>query len=167
MTGLDAYKRWNEKFSNGIEWVGIVAFVFMMLLTTVDVIGAKVFLKPVPGALDLMMLAQLVCISFALSASFIANRHVAVEFFVPLMPSALQRITAIFIDGLVFVLFVLMTWQLFVYGYDLKSYGEVSPTIRIQLYPFVYGASLAFIPASLAALANLYESVKKVSSHES
>ena len=167
MAVLDRCKQYNERFSNAVEWVGIVAFVFMMLLTTVDVIGAKVFLKPVPGALDLMMLAQLVCISFALSASFIANRHVAVEFFVPLMPKTLQRLTALFVDALVLILFITMTWQLFVYGLDLKTYGEVSPTIRIQLYPFVYGASFAFIPACVVALVNLIESATKVFAHES
>lgn len=147
--------------------MGIIAFLFMMLLTAADVIGAKVFLKPIPGAIDLMMVAQLICISFALSASFIAERHVAVEFFVPLLPKTLRRITAVSIHSLVFILFAVMTWQVFVYGYDLKSYGEVSPTIRIQLYPFVYGAAAAFVPACLAALFNIVQSLVEVFSHES
>ena len=51
----------------------MIAFVFMMLLTTADVIGAKVFLSPIPGALDLMMLAQLVALSFALGASYLVQ----------------------------------------------------------------------------------------------
>lgn len=167
MVGLDRLKSTNEKFSSAVEWVGIIAFLFMMLLTTADVIGAKVFLKPIPGAIDLMMVAQLICISFALSASFIAERHVAVEFFVPLLPKTLRRITAVIIHLLVFVLFAVMTWQVFVYGHDLKSYGEVSPTIRIQLYPFVYGAAAAFIPACLAALFNVAQSLVEVFSDES
>jgi TRAP-type C4-dicarboxylate transport system permease small subunit len=167
MAVVDSFKQMNQKLSAAVEWVGIVAFVFMMLLTTVDVIGAKVFLKPVPGSLDLMMLAQLISMSFALGASFIAHRHVTVEFFVPLMPKAIQKITGVMVHTLVLVLFVVMCWQLFVYGSDLKSYGEVSPTIRIQLYPYVYGAAIAFIPACLAALANLAQSLIEVRSHES
>lgn len=167
MVGLDKLKSYNEKLSSAVEWVGIVAFLFMMLLTTVDVIGAKVFLKPIPGALDLMMVAQLVSMSFALSASFIAERHVAVEFFVPLLPKTLRSVTAFFIHFLVLFLFVVMTWQVFVYGHDLKTYGEVSPTIRIQLYPYVYGAAAAFVSACLAALFNVLESLIEVFSHES
>jgi TRAP-type C4-dicarboxylate transport system permease small subunit len=167
MAGLDKFRQLNDKLSTVAEWVGMVAFVSMMLLTNVDVIGAKIFLKPVPGSLDLMMLAQLVCISFALSASFIANRHVAVEFFIPLMPRFLQKATAFCIDLLMVILFIVMTWQLFVYGHGLKVYGELSPTVRIHLYPFVYGASLAFLPACLAALANFIESATKVFAHES
>jgi TRAP-type C4-dicarboxylate transport system permease small subunit len=167
MVDMDKLKIYNEKFGSAVEWVGIIAFIFMMLLTTADVIGAKVFLKPIPGALDLMMVAQLISMSFALSASFIAERHVAVEFFVPLLPKTLRNVTAVFIHFLVLFLFVIMTWQVFAYGHDLKVYGEVSPTIRIQLYPYVYGASAAFVPACLAALFNVLESLSEVFSHES
>jgi TRAP-type C4-dicarboxylate transport system permease small subunit len=167
MTGFDQFKLWNTKLSAGVEWIGIVAFVFMMLITTVDVIGAKIFLNPVPGSLDLMMQAQLISMSFALSASFIAHRHVSVEFFVPLLPRFVQKVTAIFINTLMLLLFIVITWQLWVYGHELKAYGEVSPTIRIQLYPFVYAAAAAFVPATVAALINVIESVAKVVANES
>ena len=167
MLSLQSIKRWNDSLCTIIETLGLVAFIFMMLLTTVDVVGAKMFLKPVPGALDLMMLAQLISMSFALGASFVAHRHVTVEFFVPLLPKALQKISACLINGLVFMLFVLMSWRLFVHGFDFKAYGEVSPTIRIQLYPFVYGAAAAFIPACIAAFLNLIQSLVEVLPHES
>ena len=167
MTVFERFKQWNQRFSTAVEWVGIVAFVFMMLLTTVDVFGAKVLLTPVPGALDLMMLAQLICISFALAASYIAKRHVSVEFFVPLMPRFIQKLVALLISLLMLFLFIIMGWQLFVYGHELKAYNEVSPTIRVNLYPYVYGAAFAFIPACLAVLADLTQSILEVFSHES
>jgi TRAP-type C4-dicarboxylate transport system permease small subunit len=164
---LKTIKRWNDSVCKVVESMGLVAFLFMMLLTTVDVIGAKAFLKPVPGSLDLMMLAQLISMSFALGASFIAHRHVTVEFFVPLLPKALQKISACLVHGLVLALFVLMAWRLFVHGLDFKTYSEVSPTIRIQLYPFVYCAAAAFLPACIAALLNLIQALTEVFSHES
>ncbi len=167
MLSLKNVKHWNDSLCTVVEGMGLVAFLFMMLLTTVDVVGAKAFLKPVPGSLDLMMLAQLVSMSFALGASFIAHRHVTVEFFVPLLPKSLQRITACLIHGFVFLLFVIMSWRLFAHGYDFKTYGEVSPTIRIQLYPFVYGAAAAFIPACIAAFVNLVQALVEGFSHES
>jgi TRAP-type C4-dicarboxylate transport system permease small subunit len=162
MAVLEKFNRFNEKVTTGIEWVGLVAFVFMMLLTTVDVIGAKIFLAPVPGALDLMDLAQLTGMSFALGASYYANRHVEVEFFVPLMPRFLQHLSACLVRFLMVVLFIVMTWQLFGYAQDLKAYGEVSPTVRIPLYPFAYGAAVAFIPACLVSLAKFTQSLVEV-----
>jgi TRAP-type C4-dicarboxylate transport system permease small subunit len=162
---MSAFRNTNyyiAKLNVYIECVGIIAFVFMMLLTTVDVIGAKIFLYPIPGALDIMELAQLVALSFALGASYIARRHVEVEFFTPLLPERLQRIVAVVIKFFVFTLFVLMTWRMFVYGFDLKTYTEVSPTIRLPLYPFAYAATIAFIPATLASLAKFYQSIVEV-----
>ena len=97
MSAIEQFNRFNAKINYGIEWIGIIAFVLMMLLTTADVIGSKFFLSPIPGSLDMMMLAQLVAISFALGASYIADRHVEVEFFVPLLPRVLQRLVAIII----------------------------------------------------------------------
>ena len=167
MLSLQTINHWNDSLCTIVENLGLVAFIFMMLLTTVDVIGAKMFLKPVPGSLDLMMLAQLISMSFALGASFVAHRHVTVEFFVPLLPKALQKICACLIHGLVLVLFGVMCWRLFVHGFDFKVYGEVSPTIRVQLYPFVYAAAAAFIPACIAAFLNLIQSLVEVLPHES
>ena len=162
MSVLEKFNRFNKTINFSVEWIGIIAFVFMMLLTTVDVIGAKIFLAPIPGALDLMMLAQLLAMSFALGASYLANRHVEVEFFVPLLPRLLQRLTAVMVRFFVLALFVLMTWRMFAYGFDLKTYTEVSPTIRIPLYPFAYAATIAFIPATLVSLAKFYQSIVEV-----
>ena len=166
MAIIDKFERLNEKASLSFEWVGIVAFVFMMVLTTIDVIGAKLLLQPLPGSIDLMMIVQLIAMGFALSMSYIGNRHVQVEFFVPLMPKLLQRITACFVQTLMLGFFIIMTWQLFVYGNDLKMYGEVSPTVRIPLYPFTYAAAVAFIPACLAALSKWIQIFIKVFKNE-
>ncbi len=164
---LDKFQRFNTKVSAGFEWFGLAAFILMMLLTTIDVIGSKLFLRPVNGSLDLMMILQLLAMTFALGTSYIAGRHVQVEFFTPLLPKWVQRITAWFIQSLVLLLFIVMTWRLFVYGIDLKLYGEVSATIRIPLYPFTFAAAVAFLPACLAALAKWFQTIIEVFKHES
>jgi TRAP-type C4-dicarboxylate transport system permease small subunit len=167
MEMLDKIKRLNEKVSMGFEWVGLTAFVSMMVLTTIDVVGAKLFLRPVNGALDLMMILQLLAMGFALSTSYIQKRHVQVEFFMPLMPKLVQRIAACLVQSLLLALFIIMTWQLFVYGHDLKMYGEVSSTVRIPLYPFTYAVAVAFIPVCLVALAKWIQIFIEVLKRES
>ncbi|MFZ7113060.1 MAG: TRAP transporter small permease [Desulfatiglandales bacterium] len=150
----------------GIEWVGLLAFVLMMLITTVDVLGAKIFLAPLPGALDVMMLAQLICMAFAFSSSLLLGRHVEVEFFVPLLPRRLRDNIEIIIRFLCLVLFVLVTWQLFVYGHDLQMRGEVTSTVRISFYPFAYATAVAIIPGCLVFLSLFIESLLKVIKNE-
>ncbi len=167
MAILDEFRRFNAKVSTGFEKFGLAAFILMMLLTTIDVIGAKIFLRPVDGSLDLMMILQLLAMAFALGSSYITGRHVQVEFFTPLLPKLVQRITACFIQSLVLLLFIVMTWRLFAYGLDLKIYGEVSATVRIPLYPFTFAAAVAFIPVCLVALAKWLQTIIEVFTHES
>ncbi len=162
MTGLDRFDRYNRKLIMGIEWVGLAAFVFMMLVTTIDVLGTKLFLLPVFGSLDMMMLAQLVAMTFAVGATLIVGLHVQVEFFVPLLPKRAQNVVECIVYLLGLVLFALIVWRLFLYSYDLQIEGEVSSTARIPFYPFAYGATFACIPVCLVYLYQFLESLLKV-----
>ncbi|MCP4261677.1 MAG: hypothetical protein GY774_29870, partial [Planctomycetes bacterium] len=73
MTILEKFNRWLSSF---FEWIGFGAIFLMVVLTCVDVVGAKLFRAPVFGSLDVMMLAQLIAISFAVSMALILGRHV-------------------------------------------------------------------------------------------
>jgi len=159
MTGLEKFEQFNRRISGWIEWIGFGAIVFMMTLTCVDVIGAKIFQAPVFGALDAMMLIQLIAISFAIAMTLIIGRHVKVEFFVPLLPKRLQAIIDCIVYFLQLALFVTIVWRLFQYAYHLQSGGEQTPTALIPMYPFAYAAALAFIPVCLVFLQQLLSSI--------
>ena len=162
MPDLKKFGTFNRKISLAIEWVGVVGLLSVMVITTVDVISAKVFLKPVFGALDIVMQAQLIAISFAAAATLITGRHVAVEFFVALLPKPLRRGVDVFVNLIGLALFVVLVWRLTGYAYALQIENEVTPTARIPLYPFAYGAAFACIPVSLAYLHYLLESLVRL-----
>jgi TRAP-type C4-dicarboxylate transport system permease small subunit len=159
MPGFKRFETFNHKISLGIEWVGLIGFLVIMVITTLDVIGAKVFLRPIFGALDIIMQAQLIAMSFAAAATLITGRHVAVEFFVPLLPKPLQKVVAVFVNLLGTALFAILVWRLTEYAYSLHIENEVTPTARIPLYPFAYGAAFACIPVSLVYLYYVLESL--------
>ena len=159
---LEKFEKFNRRLSGWVEWIGLFALLLIMGLTCVDVVGAKVFRAPVFGALDVVMLAQLVAISFAVAMALILGRHVQVEFFVPLLPKRLQIIVDCLVHFLSFVLFVLIVWRLFAYAYDLQTGNEESMTARIPLAPFAYGAAAACIPVCLVFLQRFIESMIKV-----
>ena len=98
---LEKFAEFNRRVSGWVEWIGLFALLLIMALTWVDVVGAKVFLAPVFGAIDMVMLAQLIAISFAGSMALILGRHVQVEFFVPLLPKRLQIIVDCFVHFLI------------------------------------------------------------------
>lgn len=159
---LDSFERFNSRLTALLEWVGLLAIFFMILVTCVDVIGAKVFLRPVFGAIDIVMLCQLIAISFAAGATLLTGKHVQVDFFVIILPRRVQAAVDSFIHLLGFALFVSIVWRLILYAYSLQIRGEVSSTARIPLYYFAYGVALACIPVCLILLHDFLKSLATV-----
>jgi len=135
--------------------VGAVALLTMMVITCVDVMGAKLFLRPVFGSIDIVMLAQVVAVAFGTASGLILGRHVTVEFFVILLPSRAQAAADVIVNLLGLLLFSFIVWRLSVYGHYMHTGGEVSATARIPLYPFAYGVAVASIPVCLVFLVEL------------
>lgn len=158
---LEKFERLNRKLSGWIEWVGFGALFLMVVLTCVDVVGSKIFLAPVFGALDVMMLAQLVAISCGGAMALIVGRHVSVEFFMPLFPKRIQAIADCIVDLLCLALFAFVVWRLFLHGYHFQTGGEESMTARIPLSPFVYASAVALISMCLIFIQNFLISILK------
>lgn len=159
---LEKFGRFNQRFSYLVEWIGLGGLLLMMFITCVDVIGAKIFRSPLPGAIDFVMLSQLFSVAFAVAATLILGRHVEVEFFVPLLPKIVRGIVDCIIQLLGLLLFVLICWRLIVYGHTLQLSREVTSTVRIPLFPFAYGIALAFIPVCLVYLQRFIESILRL-----
>ena len=158
---LDKFEKFNKKVSQGGEWIGFAALFLIVVLTCVDVVSSKLFLAPVFGSLDVIMLAQLIAVSFAVAITLIMGRHVEVEFFVMLLPKRLQSGIDCIVNFLGLGLFILIVWRLFAYGYGMQLGGEESMTARIPMAPFAYAAAVGCIPVCLIYLQKLLTSIVK------
>ncbi len=163
MPFLKKFDEFNRRISSGFEWIGLAGLLVMMAVTCIDVIGAKIFRSPLYGALDIVVLAQMVAVSFATAYALILGRHVSVEFFMMLLPERLRLMIDTIISFFGLTLFVLIVWRLGVYGYSLQIGGEVSATIRLPLYPFAYGIAVASIPVALIFLAEILKLINRMS----
>ena len=152
----------NRSFIPWIEAVGMIGLLTMMVVTCLDVLGSKLFLRPVFGSIDIVMLAQIVAVSFGTASALILGRHIQVEFFVVLLPRRAQNAVEVIVSALGLFLFVLVVWRLTLYGLYMQTGGEVSPTARIPLYPFAYGIAFACIPVCLVFLVELTNAVVRL-----
>ncbi len=164
---LEKFQKFNEMLSGWAEWMAFWAIFFMVILTCVDVIGAKLFRSPVFGSLDVMMLAQVIVVSFACGMALIRNRHVQVEFFVILLPRRIQSAIDCLIQLLCLGFFVLIVWRLFMHGYHFQTGGEETATAHIPLSPFAYASAVGTIPVCLVLLQQFFSSVLRVMKNES
>jgi TRAP-type C4-dicarboxylate transport system permease small subunit len=158
---FDKFEKFNRRISGWCEWLGLAAMLLMMVVTCVDVVGAKVFRWRLLGAIDIVMLAQIVAISFAAGMALILGRHIQVEFFFNLLPRGVQKVVNSFVLLLCLGLFILVIWRLWVQGQSFQTSGEYSPTAYIPLYPFAYSIALASIPVCLVLLVEFLNSLKK------
>jgi TRAP-type C4-dicarboxylate transport system permease small subunit len=168
-----------EKPSKGLAkilyWVAGTAIVSMMLLTCADVIlrlGVTAYhqyhwwflspFRPIPGTYELVCFMGAVAVAFAMAHTSVERGHVAVSIVVNLLPkkvqSIIETITTIF--GL--ILFILLSWQSVLYANDLKARGEVSLTLELPFYPFVYGIGFAAAAVCLVLLVDLSKSLPEV-----
>jgi len=159
---FNKFENFNRRLSDWCEWLGLAALLLMMVITCIDVVGAKVFLRPVLGAIDIVQLSQIVAISFAAGMTLILGRHIQVEFFFNLLPRRVQAISDSVVHLLGLGLFIIIVWRLFVLGRSFQTTGEYTATAYIPLYPFAYAIALACIPVCLLLLLAFLKSLTRM-----
>jgi TRAP-type C4-dicarboxylate transport system permease small subunit len=145
--------------SNKINWIAAFAVVFIMLLTTADVV-LRMFRHPIPGTYEIVGFSGSLIIGFSLAYTFIQKGHIAVEILVQRLPWLGRVIINIINDILSFGLFGILSWQSVKYAQSLKLSGEVSPTIQMPTYPFVYGVAVGAALLCVVLLVDLIRQFK-------
>ena len=120
---LDKLERFNRRLSRWCEWFGLAGLLLMMVVTCIDVVGAKVFQWRLLGALDIAVLSQIVAIAFAASRSLILGQHIRVEFFFDLLPRRAQAVINSCVLLLCLGLFTLIIWRLCELGYSFQKFN--------------------------------------------
>jgi len=125
-------------FAVKTNWIAAGAVVGMMLLTTLDVV-LRFFRHPIPGTYEIVGLLGTVVISFSLAYTSIEKGHIAVEFLIRRFSPQAQALANAFNALVAALLFAVIAWQSILYAMDLMHKGEVSLTVQMPIYPFVFG----------------------------
>ncbi|MCJ7833659.1 MAG: TRAP transporter small permease [Deltaproteobacteria bacterium] len=152
--------RYIGQAGKGFNWIACAAVVVMMLLSTADVI-LRLFNKPIPGAYEIIGFLGTVIVSFALAFTSLEKGHIAVEILVEKLPERLQSAIESFNNLLGALFFGLISFQAVVYAIDIKRSGEVSLTIQMPIYPFIFGIAVGCGLLALLLMADLIKSLKR------
>ncbi len=161
--------------TRGMYYIAGVAIVVMMLLTCADValrfcvtvyhaygLNFLESFKPIPGTYELVGFLGTVAVSFAMAHTSVTKGHVAVSMLVRLLPEKVQAIIGTVTDSLGLFFFAMIAWQSVVYANDLQMRGEVSLTLQLPFYPFVYGVGFAAASVCLVLLVDLSKNLIKM-----
>jgi TRAP-type C4-dicarboxylate transport system permease small subunit len=138
------------RFSSRLNGVSAAAVVFIMLLTCADVV-LRFFDRPIPGTYELVGYFGAVIVAFSLAYTSVERGHIAVEMVVDRLPERPRSIVEFLGSLSGAVLFGLLTWQSRIYAADLMESGDVSLTLGMPTWPFVYavGAGTAVLTVVL------------------
>jgi TRAP-type C4-dicarboxylate transport system permease small subunit len=157
--------RFLERISNELArllyWMAGTAIIVMMVLTCGDVI-LRFFRRPIPGTYELVCFLGAVAVAFAMAHTTVQKGHVAVSLLVRLFPERIQGVIESITSTFGFIFFALVAWQSVLYGKDLYASGEVSLTLQLPFYPFVYGIGFSAAAVCLVLLTDLFKNLMKV-----
>ena len=147
--------------TQGFNWVASAAVTGMMLLTTADV-GLRLLRRPIPGTYEIVGFLGALAISFSLAYTSVENGHIAVDLLVEKFSRRVQAGVQALNDLCGTGLFALIAWQSILYAANLRQSGEVSLTLQLPLYPFVYGVAVGSTLLCLYLVSTLVRSVKRM-----
>jgi len=132
----------------------LIAGVFLLAL--IVLICSNIFFRsiwvPVKGTFELMGFFGAILTAFALGFSHMERAHISVDILVNRFPKAVQKV----LNGVNYFIcmffFSIAGWQIAKWGRIIWKTGEVTETLRIIYYPFVFGVALGCFLLALTML---------------
>jgi TRAP-type C4-dicarboxylate transport system permease small subunit len=149
-----------KRISTWLNWVAVAGMWLMLLIITIDVAGAKLFRWPLPGVFDLVCLLEFLIVALAIPFTQWIRGHVNIEFFVGRLGKRGQVIVTTIADLLAIILFIAMTWQMFVFSWICQVSGQITASLRIPIFTVTYMAVISFCVMFLLVLGQFLQKIK-------
>jgi len=137
---------------------GGVSLLALTLLATMNV-ALRIFQVPVSGTYEVVSFLGAIVTAGALGYTQKRKDHIVVDILSEKFPAPVKRVLDRVNYVIIFVFFVIVSWQTFVYGKRLLLTGELSETLKIPYYPFVFLVGIGFAVLALTSFLDLIESV--------
>ena len=129
-----------------------LVLLFMMLLTTVDVIGRKFLGHSVHGSLELTELAMLVLIFAALPVATLAGQQIFFDLFDSWLPRRARRWQRVVGHLLSVGFLAAAAWFVLGKAGNTKAMGDITAQLAIPVAPFQYAAAVLIFATALVHL---------------
>jgi len=137
---------------------GGVSLLALTLLATMNV-TLRIFQVPVGGTYEVVSFLGAIVTAGALGYTQKRKDHIVVDILSEKFPVPVKRVLDRVSYALILVFFSIVSWQTFVYGKRLLRTGELSETLKIAYYPFVFLVSLGFAVLALTIFLDLIGTV--------
>jgi TRAP-type C4-dicarboxylate transport system permease small subunit len=140
--------------------LGAACLTAMMLVTCADVV-LRAFGRPIFGSMDVVKFLAVLVLACAMPYTQQQAGHIGVDLLVRRISRRKQAIIDTIMCTVSLVLFAVVCWQMGLYANELCRKGQVSMTIQIPEYPFIYGVSVCFGILCLTILVDLISHLRR------
>lgn len=134
--------------------IGGIAVLALMALATTNIV-LRIFNMPYKGTYELVSFLGAVVIALALGFTQKSKSNIIVDILTDKFPKDLQAFIDKIADNVIMFFFGLVAWQTYTYGMKIYDSNEVSETLKITFYPFVFVVAIGFAFLSLTAFIDL------------
>ncbi len=118
--------------------IGSVFIPVIMFITVIDVVGRRVFNKPLTSAYELTALLLTIAVFFTITHCEFVRGHVTIDIAVDQLGKRAQHV----INSVMYLFFlgtfILITRQLFIYALTTWNDHLTAGTLQVPVYPFTY-----------------------------
>jgi TRAP-type C4-dicarboxylate transport system permease small subunit len=157
---MDLLQKFVEFLNKIMLILGGIAVLALMLLATSNV-TLRVFHAPFRGTYEFVGFLGAIVIAFALGYTQQRKDHIVVDILTERFSKQTNRVLDTVNYLVTMVFFAIIAWQIIVWGNKLVIGAEVSETLKIIYYPFVYSVALGFAIFSLTLLVDFLQTVFK------
>ncbi len=148
----------NKFLNNCLMILGGIAVLGLMVLATGNVVLRMLHI-PFRGTYEIVSFLGACVIAFALGYTQQTKSNIVVDILSEKFPPALANMLDRVVHFVIMVFFGIVAWQVYVYAMKLVESHEVSETLKVIYYPFVFCVSLGFAVLAFTGLVDFVKTM--------
>lgn len=141
-----------------------VTLIIMFFVTLAEVI-MRFLWRSIPGTLELISLLGGIVVGLAVPYTSQMRGHINVDVLLSKLPETQRNVMEATTRLFVMVFFIFIGWSLISMGLEYHAAKEVSPTMKLPLYPVIFTLAGAFLVQAVQFLLDILK-IYKGEKHE-
>jgi TRAP-type C4-dicarboxylate transport system permease small subunit len=155
MRWLDSVNVFINKYFMILGGISVLA---LMALATGNVV-MRVLHMPFRGTYEIVSFLGATTIAFALGFTQKTRSNIVVDILSEKFPPTLANTLDKLVHLAIMVFFGIVAWQIYVYGVKIYESHEVSETLKVIYYPFVFAVALGFAALCFTAFVDFLKAL--------
>ena len=149
-------RKWIGKLNDAFLYISAFFILALMFMTLAEIVMRRFLNMPLPGAFELTLICLSMAVFFGCGYAQKTGMHVVIDFLYERLPRAWKRGISIFSTLLYAGIVVVMFWTVLQDAIRRTGTGDVTSTLQLPIYPFVFASAAGLAGLVLAVFVTLY-----------